>query len=429
MPTALHRLSKSDTVLLLDTAVDDVFVDLGPARTSLADNTTYISETTSARAAISAPRNVAIVVDMASDDDGILLQLGTVAVYSYRVDVSAAVISVGEAGVTRASVDLPEPSKSAARVLIHWSTRAEGSSVVSELAVYNFDAGLWAFATATHAAATPDPAHHLTIGAGASGASTYTGGIGAIHAVHLGRRFHATTEAAGDWLGDPTPPDFDGRDRTPLLTGAATDLEIAGEGNFAGPSLLWAGAATRQAAQRCVGPFVNARPLIPTAEYVASYPAHFYRATPDGAAGWQWCVRYLWHGYLSPKVNVAQVRAHIRCYDTFGDEVISPVRFRVFSIADLPTGAPGPAMTFHRGPIVSVTTTSAAGEWLDLGVVRLARDPAGLSYLALAFFVDVTEDEGAEYATTWALNALTADPYSKDLDGGGFGDVEDKAGP
>jgi hypothetical protein len=426
MPTALHRNSKSDTVLLLDDAGDDIFIDLGPARTNLADNTTYISETASARAAISAPRNVAVVCDMSSDDAGTLLQLGNVAVYSYRITVASdCVVTVWEAGAAVASVAMPEPSKSAVLALVHWSTRVEGSSVVSELAVYNFDVGLWAFATATHAASTPDPAHHLTIGAAASGASAY--GIGKIHAVHLGRRFHATTEAREDWVGFSSPPAFDGRDRTPLLTGAATDLEIAGEGNFAGPSMLWAGAATRQAAQRCVGPFVNARPLLPATEYVTGSPVHFYRATPDGAAGWQWCVRYLWHGYLSPKVNVAQVRAHLRCFDIFGNEVISPVRFRSFSIADLPVGAPGPAMTYYRGPIVSAAVP--VNGWHDLGVVRLARSTSGLSYFALGFFVDATEDEGAEYSTVWQLNALTVDPYAKEIESGGFGDVEDKAGP
>lgn len=427
MPTALHRLSKSDTVLLLDALVDDIFVDHGPARTNLADNTTYVSEATSARVALAAPRNVAIVCNMESDSTGTLLQLGTVAVYSYRVTVSAGVISVAEAGATRASVDVPGMGKGGFKVLVHWSTRVEGSSVVSELAVYNFTADLWAFATATHGSATPDATHTLTIGAGVGGASAYSAGLGNILAVHIGRRFHATTEASEDWVIESTPPTFDGRDRTPLLTGAATDLEIAGEGNFAGPSLLWAGAATRQAAQRCVGPFVNARPLLPATEYVTSYPAHFYRATPDGAAGWQWCIRYLWHGYLSPKVNVAQVRAHVRCFDIFGNEVISPLRLRSFSVADLPTGAPGPAMTYYRGPIVSVA--APVNGWHDLGVVRLARSTSGLSYFALGFFVDATEDEGAEYSTVWQLNALTVDPYAKEIESGGFGDVEDKAGP
>lgn len=405
--------------MLLDTALDDLFVDHSEQRTNLDDNTTYISETTSARAAIGAPRNVAIIIDMGSDDAGIVLQLGTVAVYSYRLTVASdCVVTAWEAGAAVASVAMPEPGKSAVRALIHWSTRVEGSSVVSELAVYNFDAGLWAFTAATHAAATPDPAHHLTIGAGASGASTYGGGIGAIHAVHIGRRFHATTEASEDWVLESTPPTFDGRDRSPLATGPADELAIAGEGSFAGPSLLWAGAATRQATARGVGPLVNARPRTPATEYNTSYPARFYRATPDGAAGWQWCVRYLWHGYLSPQVGVARVRAHLRCFDVFGGEAISPLRFRAFSVADLLS----PGLTYQRGPIVSVT--APAEGWSDLGVVRLERDAAGLSYFVLAFKLDATEDEGAIYSSTWQLNALTVEPYSKSLAGGGVGDAE-----
>lgn len=429
MPTALHRNSKSDTVLLLDASEADIFEDLGPARTNLADQTTYIDESPSARAAIAAPRNVTIVLMAASDEEGTLLELGSAVIYSYRVRLFDGVFSVGEDGATLVSVDMPEPSKTARRMVVHWSTRVEGSNVVSELAVYNAFAGVWAFGSATHAPSTPNPTHTLTVGAAFGGASLFDGGIGAFLAVHIGRRFRSTTEASEDWVGESTPPTFDGYDRTPLLTGAAADLAIAGEGNFAGPSLLWAGAATRQAAQRCVGSFVNARPLQPTAEYVTSYPPHFYRATPDGVAGWQWCIRYLWHGYLSPKVNVAQVRAHVRCFDTFGGEVISPVKFRSYSIADLPVGVPGPAMTYYRGSIVSVTTPTAAGEWLDLGVVRLARAASGLSYFALGFFVDATEDEGLVYSTTWQLNALTVDPYAKNLESGGFGDVDDKAAP
>lgn len=427
MPTALHRLSKSDTVLLLDAAVADIFVDLGPERTSLDDLTTWIEESPSPRAALGAPRNVAMVVSLAADDTGILLHMGDAVGFSYRILVTDGVITVYDG--SSLSCEMPSPSKTPALVLIHWSTRIDGTSIVNELAIYNFTSESWAFASATHAGATQNPAHTLTIGAGFGGSTAYSRGLGAILAVHIGRRFHATTEAAEDWVSESTPPAFDGYDRTPLLTGASSDLAIAGEGSFAGPSLLWAGAATRQAAQRCVGPFVNARPVQPAAEYLPSFPAHFYRATPDGVTGWQWCVRYLWHGYLSPKVNVAQVRAHVRCYDTFGESVISPCRFRSYSIADLPVGVPGPAMTYYRGSIVTVTSTSASGVWLDLGVVRLARSASGLSYFALGFFVDATEDEGNLYSTTWQLNALTVDPYAKNLDGGGDGDIDELAAP
>lgn len=427
MTTALHRLSKSDTVILLDAALADLFVDHGPERTSLDDLTTWFEESPSPRAAISAPRNVAILVNMAADDTGILLRMGDAGSLGYRVYVADGVVYVSDG--SSVECEMPEPSKTPAIILIHWSTRLDDSGdIVNELALYNFTAGLWTFASGTHAPATQNPAHTLTIGAGLGGSTAYSRGVGAIYAVSIGRRFHSTTEAAEDWVNESTPPAFDGRDRTPLLTGA-DDLGIASEGMLAGPSLLWAGAATRQAAQRCVGPFVNARPAVPATEYVTGYPLQFYRATPDGATGWKWCIRYLWHGYLSPKVNVAQVRAHVRCVDLFGNEVISPVRFRSFSVAGLPTGEPGPAMTYYRGPIVSVTTPAPAGEWLDLGVVRLARSASGLSYFALGFLVDATEDEGAEYDTIWHLSALTVDPYTKDLETGGHGDVDEKAAP
>lgn len=429
MPTELHRCSKFDTALLLDAAADDIFVDQSERRTNLADNTTYVSEAASARAAIDAPRNLTVVFDMASDDHGILLQLGSAGTYSYRISLADGDISVAEAGATRATLHVPGLAKVPITVLVHWSQRVEDGDVVSELAIYNYTANAWGVVSAKHGAETPDPAHTLTVAAGVGGASAFTKGIEGIAAVHIGRRFHSTTEASEDWVAASSPGAFDGQDRTPLLTGAAAELAIAAEGSLAGPSMLWAGVATRQATARTVGPFINARPALPAAEYVASYPVHFYRPTPDGAAGWQWCIRYLWHGYLSPKVNVAQVRAHVRCYDTFGGGVISPVRFRGFSIADLPVGAPGPALTYYRGPIVSVASPSDDGVWLNLGVIRLARAVSGLSYFALAFVVDQEEDEGDVFSTTWQLNALIVDPYSKNLDDGGFGDVDEKAGP
>jgi hypothetical protein len=425
--TPLHRQSKSDTVLLLDAAVADIFVDLGPERTSLDDLTTWIEESPSPRAALGAPRNVAMVVSLADDDTGILLHMGDAVGFSYRILVTDGVITVYDG--SSLECEMPSPSETPALVLIHWSTRIDGTSIVNELAIYNFTSESWAFASATHAGATQNPAHTLTIGAGFGGSTAYSRGLGAILAVHIGRRFHATTEAAEDWVSESTPPAFDGYDRTPMLTGAAAALAIAGEGNFAGPSLLWSGAATRQATQRQVGSFVNARPTVPATEYFSSYPPHFYRASPDGAPGWKLCIRYLWHGYLSPKVNVAQVRAHIRGLDLFSDGDISPIRFRSFSIADLDVGIAGPAMTFYRGPIVSVTSTTPAGEWLDLGVVRLARGSSGLSYFALGFFVDATEDEGMLYTTAWQMKALTVDPYAKDLETGGYGDVDEKAAP
>lgn len=430
MATVLHKSSKSDTALLLDRDTTTINVDLGPERQNLTSAGTYLSEANSARTAINAPRNLTVVLSMRSTDSGVIAQLGNAVTHSYRISLSASVISVSEAGVVRTSVTMPGLVAGFRKCLIHWSQRHEGASVVSELALYNFTTLAWAFSTATHAAATPVATDTLTVAAATSGASAYTGALSAITAVHIGRRFRSTTESAGDHVGDPAAPTITGVRRVPMLTGASTDLAIAGEGSFAGPSFLMAAAATRKADSRAVGGFVNVLPTTPVTEAVAPNPVRFYCDTPDGVAGYQLCIRYLFHGYLSPKVNSARVRIHVRAYDTLGGgATISPVRFRSYSLAHLPVGvADQPEMTYSRGPIASITTPSATGVWVDLGVVKLVREPSGLSYFALGFKIDSAVNEGVTFATGWQLNAITVDPFAADLSSGGYGDFDKEGG-
>ena len=73
-------------------------------------------------------------------------------------------------------------------------------------------------------------------------------------------------------------------------------------------------------------------------------------------------------------------------------------------------------------------STGAAGVWLDLGQVRLARDKAGMTALALA--LNFNDNLGDAYATSVKIRAVTVEPLSADLSGGGFGDVDgdDKKG-
>lgn len=428
--TLLHRNSKADTALLLDRDAATITTDLGPERTNLTNVTTYLEEDPSPRAAIDAPRNITIVATMQTGWGGTLIELGNNATYSWRLSVSGDEVFAAEGGLLRVRLPVPGLTDSKVRVVVHWSQHTQGVIVFSELAIYNDATGQWAFATASHSAATPDPDDTLTIGASFGGGSPYSGEADAVLAVHLGRRFHSTTEARQDWVAESTPAAFTGFDRSPALTAAAADLVIAGEGEFAGPSFLMAGAATRQAGQRAVGHFINLDIREPHVELLAPDPVRWYRPTPSGADGWQWCVRYLWHGLLSPKVNVAAVRIHVRAAEVTGGSTISPVRFRAFSIADLPlNGGPDKAMTYYRGPIVSVTSPSSAGVWVELGTVRLARDAEGLSYFALGFLIDADEDEGVLHNTSWKLNAITVTPFAKDLSGGGFGGDMDKEAP
>jgi len=411
--------------LLLDIDTAAVNVDLGPERLNLTNAGTYLTEANSIRSALTAPRNVLVSVGMRTTDSGVILQLGTAVSYSYRISLSASVVSVFEAGFLRTSVTMPGLVAGFRKCLISWSQRVEGGNVVSELACYNFATLAWAFATATHTAATPVATDTLTVAAATSGAAAYTGGLSAFWAVHIGRRFRSTTECAGDFIADPAAPSITGLRRSPMLTGASTDLGIAGEGSFAGPSFLMAAAATRQADSRATGPFVNVLPTTPVTELVLSSPLRFYRPTPDAVAGYQLCIRYLFHGYLSPTVNAARARIHVRAYDTLGGATISPVRFRGFSIANLPVGVPNqPKLTWSRGAIVSVTTSSTTGVWVDLGVINLVRESSNLSYFALGFKIDSAVGEGVSFQTGWMLNAITVDPLTLDMSDGGNGDTE-----
>lgn len=418
--TDLHPNSKSDTVLLLDAALADIYVDHGPERTSVADQTTYIDESPSARSALTAPRNITVKLNMQSGWSGTILELGDGVNHSYRISLSASEVSCSEVGLLRVRVAVPGLSGVDSIVLINWSQRVENSSIIDEVTIGNLDANEWAFGRASHAASAVDATDTLTIAARSGGASAYSGGINAILGVHLGRRYHAAPEAWEDWGTTSTAPAFDGRDRNPILTSPSDELTITGDGNLAGPSLLIAGAATRQAANRGVGSLLNLSLRSPAVETVTSSPTRFFQAAPDGG-GWQWCVRYLWHGYLSPKVNVAQVRLHVHAYDFGAGTDISPIRFRTYSVADLPLGGKPSEITYYRGPIVSVTAVDTDGVWLDLGTVTLARASSNLSYVVLGFWIDPAPDEGILFVTAWELNAITVEPYSKDLSEGGLG--------
>jgi hypothetical protein len=426
--TTLHTASKSDTALLLDLDYGAIEEDLGPARTDLTNNITYLAEANSARVALAVPRTITVIVNMKSTDSGTLIELGIPALASWRIASSGSTISFVENSSTRLSVTTPGLIVSNRKIMIHWSVRTDGSSNQSDVWIYNFTTAEWSYGMARHVVYAPVASHTLTVGGRAGGLSLYTGGLGAFFVVHVGRRFRSGAEAKEDFVGQSTPATSTGYDRSPFITGPSSALAIAGEANLCGPSLMWAGAATRQAGQRGVGPLVNVSIRSPYAEPVTGSPTRFYRAAPDDAA-WQWCVRYLWHAYIGPKVNVAHVRIHLRAYDSGGGVTISPISFRAYSVADLPLAGSHKPLTDYRGPSSTVSAVSSAGVWVDLGVVRLARDAEGMSYFLLGWDLVPAVNEGAVFATLWKLNAITVEPFAKNLEGGGMGGDLDKESP
>lgn len=409
--TLFHRNSKADTALLLDAAIADIFVDHGQERTNLNDMTTYLDESPSARTAIDAPRNITARLTMRPGWSGVILQLGNAVSYSYRINLtSGGDLQFAEAGLLRATVTPPSLS-SAYSYLIHWSQRAEGTGVVDEIAVYNYDTVEWVFATGSHAASTPSASDTLTVAAGYGGASPYSGGIETFSSVHIGRRFHSTTECSEDWVAESTAPTLTGRYRRPLLTGLSSDLGIASAGMFAGPSFNLSLAATHQSDQRSVSPLVNIVMIDPEQENNLYSPTNLTRPAPDDPE-YHWSLRYLWEG-VAVKTNMARVRIFVRAYNlvSVGDP-ICPLHFRMYSIEDMYTlMTEGVVTNWRRTATATLSSPSVDGTWLDLGTMKVLRDGGDGVTLALGYSFNL--DAGGTYddLTRLYIDAVTIEPY------------------
>ena len=426
--TALSLVSKGDLAFLCEPAgggAASVIVDVSEQRTNLTNNTTYASEASSSRTAINTPRTVCVVVNMTTTSSGVLVHHGSsAAVYGYQIDKSGTNVLVRENATIRVTLALPGLAAGARKMLVHWAQRVDGSNVVSEVAAYNFTTGAWAFASATHSSFSTTTTHTFTIGAVTGGGSAYSLGMSAFHAVSVGRRFHSTTESSIDFVAVPTPPAMPGRRRVANLTGPSSELP-AEDGYFAGPSYLWALAATRDADSRLITPLVNLMIANPYSEVVT--PTARYHRNAPGSTVFRLSTRWLWHAWPGPKVNAARCRIHVAVTGFAG---VCPVKIRMYSIANLPVGQPKPPplLAYSTTTQTINASTGAAGVWLDLGQVRLARDKAGMTALALA--LNFNDNGGDAYATTVKIRAVTVEPLSADLSGGGFGDVDgdDKKG-
>lgn len=426
--TALSVLSKPDTALLLEPnggGAAALIVDGSELRTNLTNAGTYASEAASARTALATPRTVTVVVDMTSASSGYFVHHGSAAaVFSYALLKSTTNLRVAENNAVLFNVTIPGLAVTARKILVHWAQRVEGASVLSECYLFNFATSEWAYGSLVHAATVPNAAHTLTVGAGFGGASAYSLGVTAFYKVVIGRRYHSGTEANLDFVTTPTPPVMTGRRRKPLPTGSSAALAITGDGQFAGPQYLHALAATRVADSRLLTPLVNLMIANPYSEVVT--PTARYHRTAPGAPAYRLSTRWLWHAVPSPKCNAARVRVHVA---VTGTGSVCPIYLRLYSIANLPMGQQNPPpldYSYTTTAASIVASTGAAGVWKDLGTVRLVRDASGMTLLALA--INFNNGLGDIYSTNVKIRAVTVEPYSADLSGGGFGDVDEKDG-
>lgn len=423
MTTSIDRLSKPSTVFLSlaggagTAALAD---DASQYRTDLTDATTFAHESPSVRAALTYPRAVSVLCDLNRDDEGTLVDHGDGAgSSSYRIYIAGSgLIQCYEDTNVRISGTLPGIDGATRRYLIHWASRLEGSAVKTELLLVSLTSSAVAYAAASHAPGTTSEAYNLAINADGLGGGDDIP-TDRYRAVRIDRRYVACVEAQEDFIAETTPPTVTMvRRDAPLVPDRAT-LGVADDGALAGPAWLVSGAAIRDSDRRLVGAIVNARtpdPLEITDEYE---PAAWWRLAP-GSSTLRTSIAHLWHAPVPGQVSRARVRLHVR-QACSSDTVCAEVRYRAYSIAGLPwAGEPaGPAPTYYSTATATLTTDhgTGAGEWLDLGDLRLAVDEWGFTSIAIAVEID-PDDPLAPDTSAW-IAAVTVEPFAP-ADGGGL---------
>lgn len=417
--TDINPKAKPDTRLLLDaaSAPGALQTDFSQERLALTNNTTWLSQSPSARTAIAAPREVTLVWDLQAADNGVMLRHGNSTTTGYQVSYSSAtgLIECREGATVVVSVAPPGiVAGSDRKYLISWCQHPDGTSVRSELFVYNLSGGTqMAHAARSHTPGAVNTGHTLTIGSGWNGTSPFSGGLD-FYFVRIGNRFHSTAEQREDWVALTNPPALTQQRRTaPLVPDRAT-LNVASEESLVGPALLWSAHTFAQSERRLVGPLVNTRvldPLLFDHDYDAPNTA-WWRPAPDDPAI-RMCVNWLWYRPVPLRVNYAHVRVFVRQQNLPGI-VTAEVRYRMYSLRGLPVvGEPAGPIEYHRTAQATCPfdhgPSAQGGQWLNLGALELAVDEWGHTWLAIGVSMDETSPHVAN--TLVQIFAVTVDPY------------------
>lgn len=416
----IDRNSKPDTVLFLDFAAGNDEVDYSQYRTNITNNTTYLSEANSARTALDGPREITIVVDLETGDSGVLIDHGNGATYSYRIDIASGSIRCRINGTTVLTAPVPTigPEK---KYVVSWCTKpvVGSSNYFSELflrAATGTPASIQA--SAVHAITATDPTHTLTVGAANGGASAFSGGLGDIYFVRIGRRFHTTAEANEDFGTQSNPAAVTGTVRTPpLVPDGETLTPLVEEDEFVGPGHLWSGHVITQADRRLVGGLGPGGILVtPTAGVTLSYlftagSAAWWKLAPNDTVlhiGLPW----LWYVPVPAHCNRVRCRVWVRQIDSVSTST-AECRYRAYSMAGVPmTGEGVGPFSYHRGSQVVSTaeqTTLGSSTPLDLGSCGIAVDDWGCTWLAVG--VGFKPGDALLATTTTTIVSVAFDPY------------------
>ncbi len=391
MPDAqgTEPLAKADTVLYCTSVA--LATDLSQYGDGLTADTTAAYELTSSLRGLdgSTGRNLWARVSVQTTDKNVVIlahaSTSTFSSNTYAISIDGSYNIVFQQGATTLLSVAPALGATSSLGL-SWCTRENpdttgaSDALISEFSIYNFTAGAYIGerTQVTHAIPTTNAGWALTVG-GWYNAGAVVSKSGQVASCRIGKAFYPSAEVAEDWIAarsahSPTVPTVLEPVPITVASGLADESEWAGMGNV--------GYCARQADQtrgRMLTDLVNevyhdARTLTNTPS-----PTQWLIAPPGGSVKYRLdATRIRWVPH--PGVARAWVRVHVQSWVTAG--VAVPIGVRCYAMNRPHIGAglviegsPAPALDFE---FVQATLTinhgsGGAGQWLDLGMIRLPR--------------------------------------------------------
>jgi len=275
----------------------------------------------------------------------------------------------------------------------------------SELQIWNVTTGEHEHTSFTHAAFQSSPSGQMIVGAiSTTGSIDYDG---LISEFRVSKAFHSAVESYETFIDDTAAPTLLGEERIEFpMPDRPSGWGDAGE--FAGPIYAMAARAVQHSDLLLVGPILNEQ--IKATAFFDSSSSQWLIDDPQGS-GQELFGGLLWYRPVPLTVNRLHVRLHVQ---TYPDSSALSYPMRVWSMSQ-----PGPRyrpptspQTFARfyAPVTIPArddgSTSLGGEWEDLGLMRVARDRIGWTYIAVSWDLPAGQNMRVRAITVDGLQAI-----------------------
>jgi hypothetical protein len=356
-----------------------------------------------------------VVVEVDNTDTG---RFFTYANISLRLTAGGAVEPILNGGVL-SGITLPGIGAGAQRYVIAWATEQNrlttgaGDALRSELRAWNTATGAYTQRVITHAARTAGTADFIWWASSTGGANAFSN---APEACRFSAGFISATETAEDFVALTSAPTITGQTRIEFVV-PQPGSDLAGARQFAGPVLASCATAAAMADLRTWSPIVNEAYLQRTTlarSDLAGMPDAWMRAGPD--PDYMLVGAYLFNRRVNARADRLKVRVELQQWRLSGS-TDDRVHVRVWSM-NRPPQPVGDDVVDHdhalvvQGVHASIETShgsgASAGEWLDLGLLRVARNSRGRTWLVVGFFVE--DLSGSVEDNRFRVQAITVEP-------------------